>query len=155
MLCHRRQLRPDGRLDKFREHVNNGWPAGERQLLKSRVCLCWQAVLRKGLTMRAQAGPAQSPSQRSLGGHSLGPASPMSDSLGLPANEPGANFPAASPFSPPQDRMDDECALRYACSLAVKHGVYQVREFLTMHFTMLLHGFDSDLRARGQGACRE
>jgi hypothetical protein len=84
--------------------------------------------------MRAQAGPAQSPSQRSLGGHSLGPASPMSDSLGLPANEAGAIFPAGAPVTPPQDRMDDECALRYACSLAVKHGVYQVREFPTMSF---------------------
>jgi hypothetical protein len=69
-------------------------------------------------TKSRRTGPAQSPSQRSLGAHTCGPASPSPNSSRL-LHEAG---------SPIQDRMDDECALRYACSLAVKRGVYQVRQ---------------------------
>lgn len=64
-----------------------------------------------------RTGPAQSASQRCLGAHACGPTSPSSY-CGRLLVEAG---------SPLQDRMDDECALRYACSLAVKRGVYQVR----------------------------
>ena len=73
-----------------------------------------------GLCCR-NTGPAQSPLQHRSTLHSSGPASashsPLPDSWSWMNEE----------ASPLLDRMDTECALRFACSKAVLRGMLQVR----------------------------